>query len=61
MKRRVGNRPCAEGSTVPIQGKNWAVEPVLSSCHSALSVSWVAALGRQVSDGMNNERSSGTC
>ncbi len=34
--------------------------PVLSFCHRACKVSDVAALGRQVSEGMTSERSSGT-
>ncbi len=51
MKRLVGRRPLGLGSSVPSQGKNCEVEPLLSFCHSACSVSEVAALGRQVSEG----------
>lgn len=60
MNRLDGSGPLMFGRTVPCHGKNCAVLPVLSFCHRACSVSEVAAFGRQVSDGMMSERSSGT-
>jgi hypothetical protein len=60
MNRLDGSRPLTFARMVPCQGRNCAVLPVLSFCHRPCSVSEVAALGRQVSEGMTSERSSGT-
>ena len=60
MKRELGRRPLGLASTVPCQGKNCAVTPLSSFWYSPSSVSEVAALGRQVSEGAISARSSGT-
>ncbi|MCY1366593.1 hypothetical protein D9M69_534970 [compost metagenome] len=60
MKRLAGTRPNGAGSKVPSHGRNCELLPLLSFCHRPCSVSEVAALGRQVSDGAITLRSSGT-